>query len=211
MKRMVSSIVSMLVVLLLVGGIFYMINNRSNYLETDNARITADLQPVGVAAAGKLQAWNVNVGDTVTQGDALGTETSGTSTTHVSITAPLTGTVIQTNATAGQIIAPGQPLAMIADLSKMHVSAYIDENTISDVRVGQQVDVYVDADPNLTLNGRVSSIGQTAGTFLSPSVVSGSTNRDTKQTQRVPVSITVDNLQTNGIVPGMNASIRIHK
>lgn len=209
MKRMMSSIVAMLVVLLLVGGIFYMINNRSNYLETDNARITADLQPVGAVAAGKLQTWTANVGDTVTQGDALGTEAGATG--HVSITAPLTGTVIQTNATAGQVIIPGQPLAMIADLSNMHVSAYIDENAISDVRVGQQVDVYVDADPTLTFNGRVSSIGQTAGTFLNPGVVSGSTNRDTKQTQRVPVTITVDNLQADGIVPGMNASIRIHK
>jgi MFS family permease len=53
----------------------------------------------------------------------------------------------------------------------------LDETDLNDVKVGQDVDLYVDGYPNTTLTGKVDSLGlATAGTFsLLPSSNSSST------------------------------------
>jgi multidrug resistance efflux pump len=95
-------------------------------------------------------------------------------------------------------------------MNNLFVTANIDETKIQDVRVGDTVDVYVDAFPGTNLTGSVQSIGlATASTFsLIPST---NTNANfTKVKQVIPVTIKLTNIP-GGLVPGMNVSVRIHK
>ncbi|MCJ8163262.1 HlyD family efflux transporter periplasmic adaptor subunit [Pontibacter sp. E15-1] len=61
-----------------------------------------------------------------------------------SITNPVSGTVLSTYAEEGEITAPGKPLYKIADLSTMTLRAYITGSQLPQVRLGQQVNVFVD-------------------------------------------------------------------
>jgi len=87
----------------------------------------------------------------------------------------------------------------------------MEETLIRDLQVGQSVDVYIDAFPDTVISGKVNRIGlATAGTFsLLPS--SNTTANYTKVTQVIPVEITIQGYEGLGIVPGMSATVQVHK
>jgi HlyD family secretion protein len=62
------------------------------------------------------------------------------------ILSPLAGTVIQINITSGQAVTPGQPAFVLANLSPLQVvTTDLSERDINRVKVGQSVDVTIDA------------------------------------------------------------------
>lgn len=133
----------------------------------------------------------------------------GTRTTQ-RITSPSAGTVLMADAVPNEVVSQGQPLAVVADLSTIEVLAYIDENHVQNVSAGQAVDVFLDAYPGTRFDGTVQTVGHVAGDALSPLAGLSNTANTSRVTQRVPVNISVDFLGKY-VVPGMNASIRIHR
>ena len=59
--------------------------------------------------------------------------------------APIAGQIILSSAVVGELAAPGMSLAMIADTDNLYVSANIKEGDIARVKIGEPVDVTVDA------------------------------------------------------------------
>ena len=109
------------------------------------------------------------------------------------ITAPISGQVISKNAKVGDNISRSSgstntELATIYDLSELTFEMSIDELDISDVEVGQEVEVTADAFPGVTYRGHVSNVS------LNGSYQSGVTT--------YPVIVTLDNM--DGLLPGMN-------
>jgi multidrug resistance efflux pump len=134
-------------------------------------------------------------------------------TKQINIEAPMDGTVLTMNAISGQMVTQGQPLAMVADMENPYILAYIDEDRITDVSKGQEVDVYLDAYPGTKFRGEVSSIGDDAGNFLEGNNSSKQQSQSTftKEVQRIPVKITVNDFAGDYIALGMNATVKIHK
>lgn len=60
------------------------------------------------------------------------------------ITNPLTGTVLSTYAKTGEFVQMGQPLYKIASLDTMELRAYVTEPQLTQIRIGQHVQVSVD-------------------------------------------------------------------
>ena len=77
---------------------------------------------------------------------------------------PQAGTVLATYTRAGEIIQPGQPLYRIANLDTLILRAYIAENQLAAVKLGQVVQVHVDQGNGtlLTLPGIVSWVASKA-------------------------------------------------
>jgi HlyD family secretion protein len=77
---------------------------------------------------------------------------------------PIPGTVLATYATAGEFVQQGQPLYKIANLEAVDVRAYVAQTQLANVRIGQAVDVTVDAGPDerRTLPGSVTWISSEA-------------------------------------------------
>jgi HlyD family secretion protein len=77
---------------------------------------------------------------------------------------PVKGTVLSKYAEAGEIAAPGRALYKIADLSMMELKVYISGTQLPGVKLGQQVEVLIDADKksNRKLSGIVSWISPKA-------------------------------------------------
>jgi HlyD family secretion protein len=77
---------------------------------------------------------------------------------------PEDGTVLATYAKAGEVVQSGQPLYKIADVDTLIMRAYITENQLSSVRLGQRVQVHVDQGGGrlLTLPGVVRWVSSKA-------------------------------------------------
>ncbi|MBX6396608.1 MAG: efflux RND transporter periplasmic adaptor subunit, partial [Alicyclobacillaceae bacterium] len=129
----------------------------------------------------------------------------------VALTSPIDGVVLYTAAIPGTIWSSGRKLAVLADLSKPFVTAYMDDRTVKYLAVGKDVDVYLDAYPGTSFPGRVVRIADAAGSFAAPELPSVAGTNQTRPVERVPVRIAVDNFFGKYVVPGMNATVRIHK
>ena len=60
------------------------------------------------------------------------------------VMAPLPGTVLATYARKGEFVQPGQPLFRIANLDSMTLRAYVTQPQLTQIRIGQRVQVSVD-------------------------------------------------------------------
>ena len=118
---------------------------------------------------------------------------------YTNIYSPIDGVVLNRNVSAGQTIASSfnaPTLFVIAkDLTKMQVSAAVDEADIGEIQSGQKVTFTVDAFPEDVFQGKVQEV------LLHPSV---SANVVTYKTV-----INVDNTAMK-LKPGMTASIYIY-
>ncbi|MEM7048212.1 MAG: efflux RND transporter periplasmic adaptor subunit [Acidobacteriota bacterium] len=87
-----------------------------------------------------------------------------------SISAPLSGRVIQLNAEEGEVVVsgtmnnPASVIGTIADLSEILAVVEVDETEIVDVTLGQSAEVIVDAIPDHRYEGRVVEIGSSGFT-----------------------------------------------
>jgi multidrug resistance efflux pump len=202
------------------GGIAYWVYDSYTFYRTDDAQISAKIVNISVPMVGTLSSLSVKQGDTVTQGQTLATVTgassvsatgTATSPTSIDITSPLSGTILQVPAVQGQIVSPGLQIATVTDLNSINVTAYVDETAINNVKVGQDVDIKIDAYSDTSFTGHVQQIVQaTAAQFsLLPNQDPTSSNF-TKVGQRIQIIITLDGNGGKDIVPGMSASVTIH-
>jgi multidrug resistance efflux pump len=209
-KRLIT--LNIIVLILLLGGGFaayYYLNEVTNYIKTDNARIDGQAISIASPLSGKLTSWSGNVGKTFNSGDKIGEVSDGEH--NIPVTIPHHMTIIQQSAVENSFVPAGMTLARGYDLDDLWVTANIEETDIEDVKVGQDVDIYVDAYPDRKFTGKVEKLGYaTANTFsLLPS--SNNTGNYTKVTQVIPVTISIDDYNGAGLVPGMNVTVRIHK
>jgi multidrug resistance efflux pump len=194
------------------------------YVSTENAQLTGQLVPVGAMNAGRVEAVLANIGATVHKGDVVarvalpsqvGTTQSGQprmdflgpNDTQIEVRSPLDGIVVTNPAAVGATVAAGQPIVTVVDPSQLWVSANVEETSIGRVKVGQPVQVHVDA-LGTDVPGRVEAITPaTAGmtSILPPSNASGNF---TKVTQLVPVRISV-NLGNRPLLLGANVEVKI--
>ncbi len=85
--------------------------------------------------------------------------------TQVTITAPIDGIVTRRNIEEGETVVigtmnnPGTVLLTIADFSILEAEIEVDETDIPAVRLGQPVEITIDALPDRTYAGRVTEIG----------------------------------------------------
>ncbi|RAL23440.1 HlyD family efflux transporter periplasmic adaptor subunit [Thermoflavimicrobium daqui] len=205
---LLNSIIFLIIVALGIGGYYYYFN-QTNYISTDDAKVSGDIISVASESAGKLSDWKGKSGTTFKQGDVVGKVTVAGGQT-MDITAPIEGTIIQTKTVDGQMVSPGQSLAQMVNTKSLYISANIDETEIKDVSKGQEVDIVVDAYPDTKIKGKVSQIGLTTNATFSLLPPQNASGEYTKEIQRIPVKIEMDHYP-NGLVPGMNVTIKIHK
>jgi HlyD family secretion protein len=80
---------------------------------------------------------------------------------RLDLSTPVAGTVLERMIHAGELAAPGAPLLTIADLDTVTLTVYVPEADLGQVSLGQQVQVTVDAYPDV-FGGAVSHIASQA-------------------------------------------------
>ena len=112
---------------------------------------------------------------------------------NYTITAPISGTVIEKDVKQGDALTSGTSLCVLYDLSYLEMSINVDELEIGSLSVGQKVQITADAVADKNYVGtvtRVSMKGNSSG-----------------GTTTYPVTIRIDSI--DGLRPGMNANAEI--
>ena len=159
--------------------------------------VTQDALDASKASADQLAA-QVEVDQAQIKQAQAQLETSQTNLNHTIITSPIDGIVTQRSVDVGQTVAASMTAPVIfiiaADLTKMQVSANIDESDVGRVRPNQAVTFRVDAYPGVDFTGTVSQIR------LNPIVVNNVT------TYATIVNVPNDDLR---LKPGMTANLKV--
>lgn len=108
---------------------------------------------------------------------------------------PFEGTVISTGAEVGDLVYPTTIVVTLADLSNLEVRAFVDETDISQVEIGQEVEITFDAFPGQKFQGQVLEV-PLQGT-LTQNVM----------TYEVPLSL--EGPEEVSLKPGMTANLKI--
>jgi HlyD family secretion protein len=127
--------------------------------------------------------------------------------------APLDGVVTNLPVRVGETVVPGLQnqsgtlIMTIADMSLITAEVKVDETDIVNVKLGQAVDVTIDAIPNKTFKGHVTEIGNTAilrssGVAANQSAISSQEAKDFK------VVVALDN-PPEEIRPGLSCTAKI--
>jgi Cu(I)/Ag(I) efflux system membrane fusion protein len=142
------------------------------------------MQQLAAASAARLKNWDIAAQSDVSP--------SSEERPHITFRAPISGIVLEKKAVQGMRFMPGEMLYQIADLSSVWVIAEVPEQDIGQVRLGNHVQVSVDAYPDRTFDGKVD--------FIYPTMSSA--------TRTVQLRIQIAN-QQGLLKPAMYASAQI--
>lgn len=132
--------------------------------------------------------------------------------TYTAITAPCSGIISRRTIQLGQLVQQGQPLFSVVDMTGLYVTANFKETQMEDLKIGEQVDVIVDAYADKPLKGTVESFSGATGAKFSLLPPDNATGNFVKVVQRVPVRIQLkqkDSLITD-LRPGMSVKVVVH-
>jgi membrane fusion protein, multidrug efflux system len=130
---------------------------------------------------------------------------------RVVVTATCDGIVTKRTVQEGQFVSTGQSLCTIIENKSLWVTANLKETQLKNIKIGQSVDIKLDAYPDLILRGRVETINGATGAKFSLFPPDNSTGNFIKVTQRFPLKIAIDNLPKGDAVlfPGLSAFVKI--
>jgi len=156
-------------------------------LESQDAQLLADLHAKGAA----LTVAQVNLG-------------------YTTIEAPGDGTVGERQVRPGQLVSPGQQV--ISFVSKIKwVQGNYRETQLTNMKVGDPVDIAVDEYPGKVIHGKVLEIAPASGSQFALLPPDNATGNYTKVVQRIPVKIALDDSSVAATLrPGLSVVATVH-
>jgi membrane fusion protein, multidrug efflux system len=125
--------------------------------------------------------------------------------------APIAGVVGNRALRVGQYVRPGTILMAIVPLRDVYVMANFKETQLADIRVGQKVQLHIDAYEDQAIEGVVESISPAAGSRFSILPPENATGNFTKIVQRLPVKIRLQAIPAGmRLTPGLSVEASIN-
>ncbi len=146
-------------------------------------------QAAGTQSSAQAQQGQVSVAAALVQQRMAELELAETQLKYTVIIAPYDGIVSKKSVEVGQLIQYSQPVCSAVETNDLWVVANFKETQLTKIRVGQKVDIRLDAYPDMKLTGEVESIGGATGARFSLLPPDNATGNFVKVTQRVPVRI----------------------
>jgi membrane fusion protein, multidrug efflux system len=167
---------------------------------------TRDIDSVVALAEARSRGARARVAELEAARDRAALELS-----YTKIVAAQDGIASKKNIAVGQTIAAGSPFAQLVSMKEVWVTANFKETQVNEMRVGQSVELRVDALSGPALHGTVESFSAATGSrfaLLPPDNASGNF---TKVVQRVPVRIRIDGApQALALRPGMSVELTVN-
>jgi membrane fusion protein, multidrug efflux system len=110
---------------------------------------------------------------------------------YTRVTSPVSGVVSRKQVEVGQLVQAGQPLLTVVSDTGIWVTANFKETQLVDLKVGQPVELEVDAYGGCTAKGKVASLSAATGAKFALLPPDNATGNFTKVVQRVPVRIAI--------------------
>jgi membrane fusion protein, multidrug efflux system len=128
---------------------------------------------------------------------------------HTRLKSPVNGTVAKKFIFAGDYANPGYPVFSVYDTDNIFVRAHLEETKMKGVKLGQSVDLEVDAYPRKTFHGTVIKIGEASGAKFMLIPRDTTTGEFTKVVQRIPVKIAITDDPEHLLKPGYSVTVNI--
>ncbi|WP_410209954.1 HlyD family secretion protein [Aquirhabdus sp.] len=129
---------------------------------------------------------------------------------YTNITAPIDGVVTKVEQLqVGDYVAAATPVFSLVSKSNVWVEANFKETDLTHMRVGQDVSIDVDAYGSKALTGKVVSISPGTGSTFSLLPPENSTGNWVKIVQRLPVRISINNVDNLALHSGLSAIAKV--
>lgn len=167
------------------------------------------------AAASRTQAsgvgTQVNLAEVGIQQQQANVDFAQLQLSYAYVIAPSDGFISKKNVQVGQLVNPGQILMSIVDDSHLWITANFKETQIENMKIGQDVEVKVDAYPDKTFKGKIESLQAATGSKFSLLPADNATGNFVKVVQRVPVRIALldDKNDHFDLRAGMNVNVAV--
>lgn len=134
-----------------------------------------------------------------------------TNLANTKIIAPMDGRITKRNVEIGTYVQTGQQLGVLVG-TELWIVANFKENQLEYMRPGQQVDISVDAFPNVKFHGKVDSLQAGTGSRFALFPAENATGNFVKIVQRLPVKIVFTPMPEGNILlgPGMSVVPTVH-
>jgi membrane fusion protein (multidrug efflux system) len=180
--------------------------------EAASANVVA-LQRQTNAASGTVASAQagVRLADARLQAAQAARENAALQLSYTRVPAPTSGIVSRKQVEPGQLVQVGQPLLTIVADTGIYITANMKETQLADIRVGQPVEVDVDAYGGQTVYGCVESLSAATGSKFALLPPDNATGNFTKVVQRVPIKIKVTKAlgPTEPLRPGMSVNAHV--
>ena len=177
--------------------------SESNLVAAVSGTVTAVNAPEGTAVFGGQTVLTLGGKELENQIAAASDNVKGAQLTvnaakdqleNYTIQSPIQGTIVTKTYKAGDMLESGKPMCVIYDLSTLELTLNVNELDISNVAVGQKVDISAAAVPGETYVGEVTRVS------LAGTTTNGFTT--------YPVTVSLK--EYGALKPGMNVSATIH-
>lgn len=130
---------------------------------------------------------------------------------RATLKAPIDGTVGRVLARAGEHVKPGDLVMHIVPARQRYVIANFKETQLRRLRLGQIVEIRLDAFPDRTFEGRIESFSPATGSRFAALPVDNANGNFVKIVQRVPIRIAIEaTAEVERIFrPGLSADVRV--
>ncbi|MEP6989643.1 MAG: HlyD family secretion protein [bacterium] len=156
------------------------------------AQLSSAQRSAGAAGAGIV---NAQAGVRLAQARLAGAQASRDNAqlqlSYTRITAPVSGIISRKQVEVGQLVQAGQPLLTVVADTGVWVTANFKETQLSDLKVGQPVELDIDAYGGCSAKGTVESLSAATGAKFALLPPDNATGNFTKVVQRVPARIKV--------------------
>ena len=131
---------------------------------------------------------------------------------YTAIIAPADGIASKRNIQLGQLVQAGQSLLAVVNDKGLYITANFKETQMEHLKIGEKVDITVDAYPDSPVHGSVESFAGATGAKFSLLPPDNATGNFVKVVQRVPVRIKLDSSPAfnTGLRPGMSVKVIVH-
>jgi len=190
-------------------------------MQLDAARAAAEAASANVvalqrqtnAASGTVASAQagVRLADARLQAAQAARDNAALQLSYTRVPAPAAGIVSRKQVEPGQLVQIGQPLLTIVADTGVFITANMKETQLSDIRVGQPVEVDVDAYGGQKVYGCVESLSAATGSKFALLPPDNATGNFTKVVQRVPIKIKVTKSlgPTEPLRPGMSVTAHV--
>lgn len=211
-KAYISAFVLALLLIATGIGTKVYINRANQWVRTNNASVDGNIYRVNVRVHGVIEKIEVVEGTFVQEGETLayinptlsgiGISRDGMSQEpddlnyilqQAVVKAPTSGYVAQIQGKEGEQVEAGMPLLAIVNLENVWIRANFSERDIRNIKVGKEVEIRLDAFPDETFAGRVTTILPTSGSVFSLFPPDATAGNWVRVQQRIPVKIAFEN------------------
>ena len=186
--------------------------SQAQYEAALNQNKTSSAQSLGVRSQAEAQAAMISLAEALVKQKQAELILAQTQLDYAVVKAPANGIVSRRAVEVGQYISIGQPLCSTIDNTALWIAANFKETQVSNIKPGQEVEIKIDAYPNLKLKGKVQSFIGATGAKFSLLPPDNSTGNFVKIVQRVPVKISIDKVSKEEmkiLFPGLSSFVSV--